>query len=131
MVREKDNELYFMTLKSFDFLSPMNVLICQFLVVDKAEVDWSVQLSFFCVYLHLLSYLKSLSGCMWLTYISALLRGANIVVDLMQVQHRPVLVHCSDGWDRTSQICSLSELMMDKYYRTLEVKVEYKIRLKM
>ena len=58
---------------------------------------------------------------MWLTYISALLRGANIVVDLMQVQRRPVLVHCSDGWDRTSQICSLSELMMDKYYRTLEV----------
>ncbi|RUS70884.1 hypothetical protein EGW08_021356 [Elysia chlorotica] len=66
------------------------------------------------------NYLKSLSGCMWLTYISALLRGANIVVDLMQVQHRPVLVHCSDGWDRTSQICSLSELMMDKYYRTHE-----------
>ncbi|GFO43261.1 myotubularin related protein 4, partial [Plakobranchus ocellatus] len=66
------------------------------------------------------NYFKSLSGCMWLTYISALLRGANIVVDLMQVQRRPVLVHCSDGWDRTSQICSLSELMMDKYYRTME-----------
>lgn len=66
------------------------------------------------------NYFKSLSGCNWLAYISALLRGANVVVDLMQVKRRPVLVHCSDGWDRTSQICSLSELMMDKYYRTLE-----------
>lgn len=58
---------------------------------------------------------------MWLSYISALLRGANIVVELMHVMKRPVLVHCSDGWDRTSQIVSLSELMMDSYYRTMEV----------
>lgn len=31
----------------------------------------------------------------------------------------PVLVHCSDGWDRTSQICALSQLMLDPYYRSL------------
>ncbi|CAG5131669.1 unnamed protein product [Candidula unifasciata] len=66
------------------------------------------------------TFYKNLTGCMWLTYISALLRGANIVVELMHVMKRPVLVHCSDGWDRTSQIVSLSELMMDPYYRTLE-----------
>lgn len=24
----------------------------------------------------------------------------------------PVLVHCSDGWDRTSQICSLAQLLL-------------------
>lgn len=66
------------------------------------------------------TYYKNLSGSMWLTYISALLRGANIVVELMLVKKRPVLVHCSDGWDRTSQIVSLSEVMMDPYYRTFE-----------
>ncbi|CAG5124749.1 unnamed protein product, partial [Candidula unifasciata] len=66
------------------------------------------------------TFLKSLSSCMWPSYISALLRGANIVMELMHVMKRPVLVHCSDGWDRTSQIVSLSELMMDPYYRTLE-----------
>ena len=31
-----------------------------------------------------------------------------------------VLVHCSDGWDRTSQLCSTSQLLIDKYYRTLD-----------
>lgn len=31
-----------------------------------------------------------------------------------------VLVHCSDGWDRTSQMCALANLMLDPYYRTFE-----------
>ena len=31
-----------------------------------------------------------------------------------------MLVHCSDGWDRTSQLTSLSQLMLDPYYRTYE-----------
>ena len=30
-----------------------------------------------------------------------------------------VLVHCSDGWDRTAQTCSLATLMIDPFYRTL------------
>ena len=28
-----------------------------------------------------------------------------------------VIVHCSDGWDRTSQTCALAALMLDGYYR--------------
>ena len=31
-----------------------------------------------------------------------------------------VLVHCSDGWDRTPQIVSLAQLMLDPYYRTID-----------
>ena len=31
-----------------------------------------------------------------------------------------VLIHCSDGWDRTSQLCSTSQILLDKYYRTLD-----------
>jgi len=30
-----------------------------------------------------------------------------------------VLVHCSDGWDRTSQIVSLAMILSDPYYRTI------------
>lgn len=29
-----------------------------------------------------------------------------------------VAVHCSDGWDRTSQVCSLAQLLLDPYFRT-------------
>jgi hypothetical protein len=30
------------------------------------------------------------------------------------------LVHCSDGWDRTSQLCSLAQIIIDPYYRTIK-----------
>ena len=30
------------------------------------------------------------------------------------------MVHCSDGWDRTSQTCALAQLMLDGYYRTMQ-----------
>eukprot|EP00004_Rigifila_ramosa_P016485 TRINITY_DN3917_c0_g1_i5.p1 TRINITY_DN3917_c0_g1~~TRINITY_DN3917_c0_g1_i5.p1 ORF type:complete len:449 (+),score=75.96 TRINITY_DN3917_c0_g1_i5:900-2246(+) len=31
-----------------------------------------------------------------------------------------VLVHCSDGWDRTSQVVALAQLMCDPFFRTLK-----------
>jgi myotubularin-related protein 6/7/8 len=31
-----------------------------------------------------------------------------------------VLIHCSDGWDRTSQVSALAQIMLDPYYRTLD-----------
>jgi hypothetical protein len=31
-----------------------------------------------------------------------------------------VFVHCSDGWDRTAAISSLTQLMIDPYYRGLD-----------
>lgn len=31
-----------------------------------------------------------------------------------------VVVHCSDGWDRTSQLTALAMLLLDPYYRTMK-----------
>ena len=33
---------------------------------------------------------------------------------------RNSLIHCSDGWDRTSQVAALAQLTLDGYYRTIE-----------
>ena len=35
-------------------------------------------------------------------------------------EEKTILVHCSDGWDRTSQLAALSQILLDKYFRTLE-----------
>ena len=35
-------------------------------------------------------------------------------------QNYTILIHCSDGWDRTSQLCSLCQIILDKRYRTIE-----------
>jgi len=56
----------------------------------------------------------------WLHYIARVLKGAELVARQIGVNHSHVLIHCSDGWDRTSQISALSQLCLDPYYRTIE-----------
>ncbi|XP_024143929.1 myotubularin-related protein 1a isoform X2 [Oryzias melastigma] len=55
----------------------------------------------------------------WLEYIRLLLAGAAKVAHKVESGKSSVVVHCSDGWDRTAQVTSLSMLMLDGYYRTL------------
>ncbi|KDO19961.1 hypothetical protein SPRG_13066 [Saprolegnia parasitica CBS 223.65] len=55
----------------------------------------------------------------WLDHISCILHAAVEIVRLVKTEKASVLVHCSDGWDRTSQLTALAELMLDPHYRTL------------
>ena len=54
------------------------------------------------------------------TMISLILNAVNSVLDSMLNKNLNVLVHCSDGWDRTAQMCSLVQNCLDPYYRTFE-----------
>jgi hypothetical protein len=54
----------------------------------------------------------------WLRHLRHILAGAALIVEHMHHNHCHVLVHCSDGWDRTAQLCSLVQLCLDPYYRT-------------
>lgn len=56
----------------------------------------------------------------WLKHVMNLLDGASLIARQVGLQHSHVLIHCSDGWDRTSQLSALSQLCLDPYYRTLE-----------
>ena len=56
----------------------------------------------------------------WLKHIGGILDGAGLIARQVGLQHSHVLIHCSDGWDRTSQLSALSQLCLDPYYRTLE-----------
>ena len=56
------------------------------------------------------------SGWMW--HLHTILRGAVEVSETLQAGEA-CLVHCSDGWDRTSQITSLVMLLIDPSYRTI------------
>jgi len=55
----------------------------------------------------------------WLKHIYAVLDVSNKVKQAVQ-EGRTVIVHCSDGWDRTSQVCSGAALMLCPRYRTFE-----------
>jgi myotubularin-related protein 6/7/8 len=56
----------------------------------------------------------------WLKHIALLLEGASVIVRQIAVEHAHVLVHCSDGWDRTSQLSSLAQICLDPYFRTID-----------
>lgn len=56
----------------------------------------------------------------WLKHITGILDGSALIARQVGVKHSHVLIHCSDGWDRTSQLSALSQLMLDPYYRTIE-----------
>lgn len=56
----------------------------------------------------------------WLKHLSALLEGTRQIVQHVHVYSSHVLIHCSDGWDRTAQLASLAALCMDPYYRTIK-----------
>lgn len=56
----------------------------------------------------------------WLKHITGLLDGSALIARQVGIQHSHVLIHCSDGWDRTSQLSALSQLLLDPYYRTID-----------
>lgn len=55
----------------------------------------------------------------WLTHIALVLDGAVKIAHCVHHRNRSVLIHCSDGWDRTSQLSALAQLLLDPYYRTM------------
>ena len=63
---------------------------------------------------------EALTKSGWLKYIANMLDGVGIIARQIGIQHSHVVIHCSDGWDRTSQLSSLSQLCLDPYYRTLD-----------
>ncbi len=56
----------------------------------------------------------------WIQYITGILDGSALIARQVGIHHSHVMIHCSDGWDRTSQLSALAQLMLDPYYRTLE-----------
>lgn len=55
----------------------------------------------------------------WLGHIAGLVEGSDLVARAVGLTGSHVLVHCSDGWDRTSQVSALAQIMLDPHYRTL------------
>ena len=69
-------------------------------------------------------WLTNLESNKWLSHVQQVLVGsvkmARVVTGQGQSGGETVVVHCSDGWDRTSQLCALSQLMIDPFFRTIE-----------
>ncbi len=65
------------------------------------------------------AWLSQLEATHWLDHLSTVLQAATRVAHLVHHKRRSVLLHCSDGWDRTPQVSSVAQLLLDPYYRTV------------
>jgi len=63
---------------------------------------------------------QAIASTSWMNHIRLVLSSSLKVADLLCTQNKSVVVHCSDGWDRTSQLVSLAELLIDPFYRTMK-----------
>merc|ERR1712086_151610 len=68
------------------------------------------------------SFLMAVEESGWMEHVKAVLLGADRVCRMVTdpEAQRSVLIHCSDGWDRTPQLTSLAMIMADPYYRTIQ-----------
>ncbi|XP_068840353.1 myotubularin-related protein 6 isoform X7 [Capricornis sumatraensis] len=64
-------------------------------------------------------FYSGLESSGWLRHIKAVMDAAIFLAKAIEAESASVLVHCSDGWDRTSQVCSLGSVLLDPYYRTI------------
>ncbi|XP_054890168.1 myotubularin-related protein 7a isoform X2 [Poeciliopsis prolifica] len=64
-------------------------------------------------------FLEGLESSGWLKHIKAVL-DTGVFIAKAVAEGISVLVHCSDGWDRTAQVCSVACVLLDPYYRTLK-----------
>ena len=59
---------------------------------------------------------KAIEDTGWLTHVRLVLRCSWECARIVQ-RGVPVLVHCSHGWDRTSQVVAIAQVMLDPFYR--------------
>ncbi|XP_068907675.1 myotubularin-related protein 8 isoform X1 [Tenebrio molitor] len=64
------------------------------------------------------SFLSGLESSGWLRHIKSILDTSWFIAQAVD-DGINVVVHCSDGWDRTAQVCFLAALLLDPYYRTI------------
>jgi len=64
------------------------------------------------------NFMSAVDSSGWLKHIRTIIEGVYKMVRAVAVDGANILVHCSDGWDRTAQLCSLAMLCLDPYYRT-------------
>ncbi len=63
---------------------------------------------------------RDVAASAWLAHVRRILQATNRVVNALERTGSTVLLHCSDGWDRTAQVSALAQIMLEPYHRTLE-----------
>ncbi|XP_058495983.1 myotubularin-related protein 7b isoform X2 [Solea solea] len=96
----------------------------QFIGIDNIHVMRSSQQKFIEVgemrSPSMTDFLWGLENCGWLKHIKAIMDAGVFIAKAVSDEGVSVVVHCSDGWDRTAQACSVASVLLDPFYRTIK-----------
>lgn len=106
-----ENESFYSNMK-FQFLGIENIHVMRASLAKLIELSELKKPS-------MNDFLNRLEGCGWLKHIAAIIDTSAFIARAIS-DGTSVLVHCSDGWDRTAQTCSLAGIMLDPYYRSMQ-----------
>ena len=62
---------------------------------------------------------SNLDSSNWFVFIQKVMKYSLEIATKLS-ENKSVLIHCSDGWDRTAQLSATSQLLIDPYYRTIK-----------
>ncbi len=66
-----------------------------------------------------LTWHTAVADTQWLGHVTNVLYSTLKMCHEIANNQRTVLVHCSDGWDRTAQVCALVQVLLDPFFRTI------------
>jgi len=66
-----------------------------------------------------LHFLSNLEQSKWLEHVQLCLEASVMTAEKLHLEGASVLVHCSDGWDRTAQVCGTAQVLLDPFFRTI------------
>ena len=66
--------------------------------------------------------ISKLEQTQWYDFVYLLLKSSVEISDKLR-KSNSVLIHCSDGWDRSTQLITLTEIILDPFFRTIIVYI--------
>lgn len=106
-----ENEAFYENIK-FQFLGIENIHVMRSSLQKLIEACEQKSLT-------MSGLLNTLESTGWLKHIRSILETSRFIANAVN-NGISVVVHCSDGWDRTAQVCSMAAIMLDPFYRTIE-----------
>ncbi|XP_051169352.1 myotubularin-related protein 8 [Leptopilina boulardi] len=104
-----ENENFYDNIK-FKFFGIENIHVMRASLNKLIDLQKSTSMS---------SFLTGLESSGWLKHIKSILETSWFIAQAVS-NGISVVVHCSDGWDRTAQVCSLAALLLDPFYRSIQ-----------
>ncbi|XP_011313448.1 myotubularin-related protein 6 isoform X1 [Fopius arisanus] len=104
-----ENENFYDNIK-FRFFGIENIHVMRTSLAKLMELQRTSSMS---------AFLKGLESSGWLKHIRSILETGWFIAKAIS-NGISVVIHCSDGWDRTAQVCSIAALLLDPFYRTIQ-----------